>query len=313
MIRVGLLALAILSAGCIALPEDPNEPVEREPTTGGAMTASETTKENSAVCTDGGNLLSERRFCAERVITVTGKVSGFDLLDVALETFNGDIEVDAGSGDAWGFVATLKARGASAAAAEAALDEIAFRWAHEDADGHFVEVVAEHDGEANDLSAEISLTIPASQLMRLTASTSNGDVTLDGGRTDGVALATSNGDIVANAGVTQVSLTTSNGKIDAALEPIDSGDWQLVTSNGDIALKVPEGPKYGYAIEGTTSNGEVDYTLRDGTKGDCPEGSEYYTPPCNHRTFETSDIRSRDHRVDAGLVTSNGEITAGPK
>lgn len=312
MIRVGVLAILMTTAGCIALPEDPDEPALREPATGGSMTAEETTRETSDLCTDAVDLAPDRRFCAQRVVQVDGRVSGFDLLDAALETFNGEIDVEGASGDAWGFTATLRARGATAEAAMGALDEIDFAWSHEDADGHFVEVTARHEGSAESRSVDIALRMPSALLLRLTAATSNGDVGASGVRTDGLALTTSNGNIDAKGGVTQVALTTSNGEIDATLEPIASGNWAIVTSNGEIALRVPEGPAYGYSIEGTTSNGEVDYTLRDGTKGDCPQGSEYYTPPCNHRTFETRDLRARENRVAAELITSNGKISVGP-
>lgn len=308
-------AIAVMSllalAGCIQLPDDPNEEIERQPSTGGTMTASETTTNTTEVCTSDIGPIADR-FCAERVVKVTGTLAGFDRLDVALETFNGAITIGQSSGDAWGFTATLRARGATAAEAMAKLDDIDFSWAHEDASGHFVEVIAEHDGSSDSRSVALDLSMPRSVLMRISAATSNGGVTLDGGRTDGLALTTSNGKIVAKGDATQVALTTSNGEIDAALRPIGDGRWALTTSNGEIALKVPEGDAYGYSIQGQTSNGEVDYTLRDGEKGACPQGSQYYTPPCNVRSFESSGFRGRDHQVYASLTTSNGEINVGP-
>ena len=307
-----VLALLVALAGCITLPDEADPSAPREPATGGSMTATESKTQKSELCTDGINLGADDRFCAQRVVTVTGKISGFERLDVSLETFNGAIAIDESSGDAWGLVATLRARGATADAAMAGVDDIAFSWSHEDATGHFVEAIAEHDGSGESRSVSLELTMPRSLVMRLSAATSNGGVTLDGGRTDGLALTTSNGAINARGDVTQLALTTSNGQIDADVRPTADGRWSLTTSNGEISLKVPEGGAYGYSMAGTTSNGEVDFTLRDGTKGDCPQGSQYYTPPCNHRTFETSDLRSRDHQVYASLTTSNGEINVAP-
>lgn len=306
------LALILALAGCITLPDEADPDLPRDPETGGSMTATESSTQNSAVCTDGINLGSDERFCAERVVTVEGTIAGFDRLDVSLETFNGEITIEGSTGDAWRLVATLRARGSSADAAMSRVDDIDFTWSHEDATGHFVEVIAEHDGNSESRSVALELTMPRSLLMRLNAATSNGGVSLDGGRTDGLALTTSNGRISARGDVTQMALTTSNGKIDADVHPIGDGRWSLTTSNGEISLKVPEGDTYGYSMTGTTSNGEVDYTLRDGEKGDCPQGSQYYTPPCNHRTFETSDFRARDHEVYATLTTSNGEINVAP-
>jgi hypothetical protein len=309
------LTLILALAGCLQLPDDPDRLADdaREPRTGGMMSAEETRKDDATLCTGGVELTGDRRFCATRIVTVEGTLSGFSSLDVALETFNGDVRVSEGPDGRWGFVATLKGRGASAEAATAQVDAIDFTWAHEDATGHFVEVVAEHEGEAHDLEAEILLTMPRSLVMSVVAATSNGDVELAGGKTDKLALVTSNGDVLASGSAAQVSLTTSNGKIEADLTPTSDARWALTTSNGDIALAVPEGADYGYKLEGTTSNGEVDYTLRDGEKGPCPQGSEYYTPPCNHRTFETRGFDSRDVRVHATLTTSNGEIGASPR
>ena len=306
------LALMLALAGCITLPDEADPELPREPATGGSMSAAETSTQRSELCTDGIDLGADDRFCAERVVTVAGKISGFDRLDVALETFNGAITIGDSSGDSWGIVATLRARGSTAEEAMRRVDDIGFAWAHEDPTGHFVEAIAKHEGSSESRSVSLALTIPRSVVMRLAATTSNGAVTLDGGRTDGLALTTSNGKISARGDVTQMALTTSNGEIDADVRPIGDGRWTLTTSNGEISLKVPEGATYGYSMEGTTSNGEVDFTLRDGTKGECPQGSQYYTPPCNHRTFETRDFLARDHAVYAALTTSNGEINVGP-
>jgi len=304
------IALLMLLAGCIELPQDPDA-LAREPATGGTMSASEASTQKSELCTDG-ILQTDRRFCAERVVEVEGRLSGFALLSVDLQTFNGAIKIRESRGSEWGFVATLRARGSSAEDAMAKVDDIDFRWAHQDGDVHFLEVVARHQGNSDSRSASLELRMPRDVAMRLAATTSNGDVSIEGGRTDGLALTTSNGKLVARSEVTQVALTTSNGAIDADLRPVGDGRWALVTSNGGISLKVPEGQEYGYSMDGRTSNGEVDYSLRDGTKGSCPQGSQYYTPPCNHRTFETRGFSSREHVVYASLVTSNGKISVGP-
>lgn len=310
------LAFLLAFAGCITLPDDAQTIAqqERNAQTGANMTAAETKTEASELCSKGLNVDgSASNFCATRTISVDGKISGIPTLDVSLETFNGDIEITQGAEGRWGLLVTLKARGESAAAATARLDEIAFRWAHQANGVHFIEAIAEHDGEAKNLEAEITLTMPPALVMTVIATTSNGDISLAGARTDGLALTTSNGDITAKGDATQASLTTSNGEIDASLRPSAGGRWSFASSNGDITLKVPEGVSYGYTIEGSTSNGEVDYSLRDGEKGPCPQGSEYYTPPCNHRTFETKGFSARERQTRVQLATSNGEVHAGPQ
>lgn len=308
------MTIPLVLAGCIALPEDTQTAVpERESRTGGSMTAEESSKQDTAVCTQ--NILGggDGRFCATRTITVDGALSGFATLDVELQTFNGDITLTESKGDAWGFVVTLQGKGSTAAEAESRLNDIIFEWAHEDTVGHFVEIVAKSPrGQSEGRSAEIALSMPRSVALVATIATSNGDVTIDGTRSAGLSIATSNGDIEATTEVTHVNFATSNGEVDAILTPIADGRWNIATSNGDITVTVPENARVGYEMEGTTSNGEVDYTLRDGTEGPCPEGSQYYTPPCNHRTFATSGFADRDTQVRVGMATSNGEINVGP-
>lgn len=312
-----ILTLALLPivafAGCLQLPDqEAAVDTEVDPATGGAMTGKEVRKDDVGVCTNNFGIDNDDRFCATRTITVDGTLRGFQTMDVAIETFNGDVTIGDAADGAWGFVATLKARGDSAAAATSRLDTIAFGWSHEDATGHFVEVSAKHEGEANNIEAAIELRMPRAIVLEVVADTSNGDVGLTGLRTSALSLSTSNGGIVAKAEVGQVSLKTSNGDIDADLKPLTSARWSLDTSNGDVTLVVPEGPSYGYSFEGDTSNGDVEYGMRDGEKGPCPQGSEYYTPPCNHRTFETHGFASRDIKVHAALDTSNGEVEANP-
>ncbi|HUR68407.1 MAG TPA: DUF4097 family beta strand repeat-containing protein [Candidatus Thermoplasmatota archaeon] len=311
-----VLTILVIAAGCIAPAGDTDDVADhdRVSTSGGTMTGEESRVEDATLCTDGLNLgATDQRFCATRTIKVDGTLSGFSTLDVSLQTFNGDVLVHDAPEGAWHLVATLKARGGSAEAAKAQLDAIDLTWSHTDARGHFVEAIARHEGDSSDLEAAFELQLPRSILLTVVAGTSNGDVTLTDLRTAGLALATSNGDVVARADVQQVSLTTSNGDVEAELRPTGDARWTLSTSNGNVGLKVPEGPETGYSFEGTTSNGEVTYTLKDGEKGPCPQGSEYYTPPCNHRTFETRGFKARETQVYATLTTSNGEVSAAPK
>lgn len=308
MRRLGAILALLTLAGCIQAPQGDDLP-ERESRAGGSMSAREDRKDDVGLCTE---LSSGDRFCATRTIRVDGTIVGFSLLDVDVETFNGDVTLTDARGDAWGFVATLKARGTTADDATRNLDEIDFRWAHEDASGHFVDVAAEHEGTSDGRSAQIELHMPRAVSLVLVAATSNGDIDVSGLRTQGLALATSNGDVRGRADVEQVNVATSNGEVDLELAPSGDGRWTIATSNGKIGLKIPEGAAYGYEIEGTTSNGEVDYALRDGEEGPCPPGSQYYTPPCTHRTFTTRGFSGRDAQVRATLATSNGDIDVAP-
>ena len=313
-----LLTLALLAApalaGCIQVPSDPDaQDFDQAPvdTTGGSMTAREEKKEDSGVCTDGGTAAG---FCATRVVTVEGTISGISLLEVDLATVNGGITVRPSDGNEWTLVATLKASGSSVDDAKRRLETIVFTWSHQVGDSHFLDAEATMEGrnENYQRSASIEVTMPRAVALRLTAGTTNGGVTVKDVRTDGLHAGTTNGGIDVDASVTQVDLGTTNGGIDAKLKPTGSGRIHLGTTNGRIELSLPEDAERGYDLDASTTNGDVSITLRDGEVGPCPEGSEYYTPPCNHRTFKTTDYGSRAIRSSVQLGTTNGGIDVGP-
>lgn len=308
-----LLVAGLALAGCITVPEDSNTATRTERVTndGGAMTARETREDSVAPCASGLGLPGGTSFCATRVVTVTGTISGVSRMSVSLSTFNGGVSVGQSDEGDWGFVATLEARGATAEAAKANLDNVELAWSHEDGGSHHLDVQARQKVEARageGYAAKLAATMPPELVMALTATTSNGGIDVMGAITDGLVLTTSNGGIEARASVTDVVVKTSNGGIDAHLLPTSSGGMTLGTSNGRISLAVTESPRHGYSIDASTSNGEIDYDLRDGEAGPCPGGSEYYTPPCTKRSFETRNFASRAVKSQVSLSTSNGAI-----
>lgn len=305
--------LALAFAGCISAPGDPgSEAARAEPRDGGParMTGAESEERAGGLC-GGLGVFGGEPYCATRVVTVTGSISGLPLLEITLETFNGNVRISPGKEGAWGLVAKIEARGRDAADAEQKLDAVEFSWEHEERGRHFLHAEASANG-GEGVSASLEVSMPRSLLLEVVARTSNGNVAFDGGRTDGLALATSNGGISVEADATNVDLRTSNGGIDAKLRPTGSGRISASTSNGGIKVALAEDATRGYDLEGTTSNGEVEIDLRDGQKGDCPKGSEYYTPPCTHRTFRTSGFDERAIQSRVTLSTSNGSINAEP-
>jgi Putative adhesin len=304
-------AVLLLMAGCIAPPEPPTSSTT---TTAGPeeMTAKETRDQSAALCTDGIDLSNDNRFCATRTITVDGTISGIGKLEVDVGTFNGGVAFAPAPEGQWGFTATLKARGATAEDALANLDDIQFEWSHVSGSAHFLHALAKKEGSGNGYAAAFDVTLPPSITYVLAAQTSNGVVKVAGLRTDSLSAQTSNGMVDVDAAVTNVQLATSNGEIHAKLDPVGSGRLTLTTSNGRVDLALPEDARRGYEVEGTTSNGEVEIRLRDGRVGDCPQGSQYYTPPCSHRTFQTSGFAGRAVQSRVVVTTSNGDVAVGP-
>lgn len=317
MRRTVLLVLFSLSslalAGCIDVPGSDNDARAAgnpSPTPGGSMSGTEDREETAGPCTNG-NL----GFCATRVITVTGSISGLDTLEVDLGTFNGFVKVKTGSAGSWGLVATLSARGATPDEARAGVEDIEFAWSHESAAGHFLLAEASYEGRGDDnkdRQADLEVTMPPEMALRLVASTINGQVSVKDVKTDGLSASTTNGAIKVDATVTQVDLQTVNGQVDAKLTPAGSGRIKASSVNGQVSLRVPEGAQHGYDLRGTTTNGQVDIDLQDGDVGPCPKGSQYYTPPCNERTFKTRNFDGRAIRSHVTLSTVNGGVEAGP-
>lgn len=308
-----LVALGTLAAGCIAPPGDDAPAGARTANSGGSMTAKETHEEKVALCTSGLGLPSGAQFCAERTLRVEGDVSGISRMDVDLETFNGDVDLSDHAEGGWSLVAVLRARGASEAEAKANLDKIAFAWGHQEGDTHFLAAKAQSPREpAGGHSASLAAELPRSILLVASLGTSNGDVRVADVATDGLAAHTSNGNVEIDASVTQADLRTSNGKVDARLDPTGSGRIGASTSNGAITLELPEDARHGYDLDARTSNGKVAINLRDGeTKRDAP--SNPYYDPQNDARFTTRGYASRGVQSIVHLVTSNGAITVDPK
>jgi hypothetical protein len=312
-----VLALSLLSlalAGCIQGPAE--EDAGANETTPGAtlssrdaggdarMSAREEKSESAGSCSKG--------YCIEQTVKVTGALQDLALLEVDLSTLNGGVKVTAGAEGQWSMVAKLTSKASSREAAEAAMRDLRFVWSHEDGGSHLLDAKATFEGRHNgvDRGADISVVMPRSLVLRLVAETTNGGVDVKGVRTDGLSAGTTNGGVDVDADVTQVDLGTTNGGIDARLRPTASGRIRLGTTNGGIQVAFPEDAQHGYDLDAGTTNGDVSIRMRDGDVGPCPEGSQYYTPPCDHRTFKTRNYDQRAIRSQVELGTTNGRIEA---
>ena len=303
-------ALGMLAAGCIAPPEGRDAFSDRMET-GGSMTAKESRDDSVGPCSGVGVLPTAGAFCAKRVVRVEGQVAGLSRLDVDLQTFNGNVDLAGGRGDAWSLEAVLTARGASEEEARASLERIAFAWSHVEGGRHFLAAVAETPSPSSGRAASLAVTLPRGLVLVAAAATSNGGIHVEDVATDGLSAHTSNGNVEVDASVTQADLRTSNGQVEAALSPTGPGRISAGTSNGAIHLTLPEDARHGYELDAKTSNGRVTINLRDGeTKR--PPSNPYYDPQ-NEASFTTSGYASRAIRSVVHLTTSNGGITVDPQ
>lgn len=284
-------------------PASPTSPLPVIPTlppgTGpGEMTAEERTEEEVVGC-DG-------RTCVVREVRVAGRLT-FDRLEIGLETFNGDVVVEAGVEDQWEMVARLEGRGATEEEARAKLDGIRFSWGHTDGARHFVEATASSSGsDASGKAATIRVKVPPSLVGVLTLVATNGDAIGRGIATDGAALHTTNGEASLDGAVTQVDLRSTNGACTGTLRPSASGRISAQTVNGQIELALVEDPQRGYDLVASTVNGAIEIGLRDG------ETSSDQTTTGGEKRFKTTGYDSRAIRTTVELTSTNGQIRVDP-
>lgn len=311
-----LASASILLAGCIQAPEgetpasthdaraipddDLVPPVDRIE----GMSAEETAEDAVGICPDNGITIPPGGWCGERTLLVEGRI-GLDRLPlVDLRSVNGDVEIREGAGDAWSFLAVVKTRGLTEEDARRALDE-GWSWSHEDGEGgHHVKASPTPRIPlvgAGVTQLEYVLVLPGwVALDEVLVSSTNGDLHVTGFKMGTLRLDTTNGDVVARGRADDVSVSTTNGEIEAVLLPVKGGAWSFRTTNGDVELVASEHLSRGYDVEGRTTNGEVEILLTQGKVKDEDR---------NHKTFRTDGYEQRSVRTEIDLASTNGGIT----
>lgn len=311
------LALALALVGCIALPEDPDKEVDDPvvdplPERIEGMTAEVTYVDEVAEC-EGGNIqVPPGRVCATRTLDAVGRI-GEDELPVDLATVNGAITILVSEGGAWSFHAVVKVRALTEEGARQGLNTT-WSWSHEGSDGKHALVAgptptapgpADIQGVGATLeSATYEVHLPEWIVLDVVAKTTNGEVRVDGFRMEGLVARTTNGAIVASGSARDVDVDTTNGAVMLALVPTQSGAYRASTTNGEILVEVLEDRAHGYAVDASTSNGDIQILLEDGDVTESPSrdfGSQ-------SKSFRTQGYDDRDVQTTIDLTTTNGKI-----
>ena len=183
--------------------------------------------------------------------TVSDSFTASAQTTVIVETFNGKINVQAGSSDQVAVTVTKTGSGTNQANAEADLKNVEVKMTQA---GDTVSIIARRTDQKpfSNSGAEIEVTVPENAILDIT--TSNGKITSTGVRGD-LKLTTSNGDLTVKGGHGAQSLTTSNGSVQVEAQ---SAQVNAQTSNGSITFtgSLAEGRQ---AFE--TSNGSVEISL----------------------------------------------------
>ncbi len=330
-----LLALALLSAGCIGMSGDePLEPADTQTDEDPRSSPGNMTVDRSEQTAEG---MRENvpPFYSSRIVTIEGELT-LDRLPIDLATDNGPISVEVGAEDRYKLVANLTGYGLTPQTAEENRDDLTFTFdAGQPGDRQLLaHIEREDDGGQSPVSTgdggfsegSLTLTLPPSLVGDLVASSTNGDVDVDGvtaerlelGSTNGdvsmadtqasdVIIETTNGDV--DAAVTEtrnVVLGSTNGDVDATLRPGESGTIEASTTNGGLELAVPEDAEHGYQAEAASTNGEVDIRLEDGS------ADHQETTSSERATFRTDGFDQRPIRTAVALSSTNGDVDLAP-
>lgn len=303
------IAFLVLAAGCIApdARDPPGATRAASTSSAGTMTAEETRSDATSLCVEGlsvnGNTVYGP-FCATRTVTVKGEMS-LDRLPVSLRAFAGDVKVRSGAEGKWSFVAQLVARGSTPDDATAHLSDIAFSWSHGSDGAHALEILAKQNGSNSaGVSASIDLTLPASLVVDLAASSGSGDISVVDVPTSRLVLSAGSGKLSAKTIATEVALKTGSGDISAQLTPGGSGLWAISTGSGSSTIQVPETGDLGYDVTVSTGSGKSEIKLQDGSASACPSSGS-----CNHRTFQTNGFRERLVQTQLRVSAGSGDVS----
>lgn len=315
-----LAALSALTAGCIAVPEDPNAietadaPQDFERIDG--MTAEEAVTDSDVDCDEGGGINVPRFFCSERVVEAQGRI-GLDRLPVDLDGVNGAITIATSPDDTWTFTATVRVGALTQEMAREGLDT-AWTWTHENGDGtHSIVAGPTPQPDVSALGArvrstEYELALPAWVVLDLRASTDNGAIAVSERMLDDADLSTRNGQIILSGDVQNVRASTENGQIIAKLRPFASGGIDLATQNGQVILKLAEDRAHGYDIDATSENGQVLIKLDDCESRSREESTSDYPGSSTSASCRTAQYEARDIQTRVTIDTENAQVIVSP-
>lgn len=337
------LAFALSIAGCLE-PLAADEPTRSTSASStaeagvGNMTAQNATQTRVESCPAGS---VGEPFCATRNHWIYGTIE-MAKLPVSLSTFAGTMTVRGGSGSGWNLTVTITARGATAPEAQANLANVVFSWSHQEGNLHALRSTASlrQGGQSHQEQASFLLTMPASVVLSLRASSSSGTVSASAFQADPLNLWSASGtvraeDIIATVArlesasgsvetrrlkADDVTLDTASGRVDAQgefgaavlrsssgsvsanLRPFLNATWTFSSASGSVTVKAPEEARFGYSVSASTTSGRAAIAFKDGSLS----GSE------KNRKFETHGFSGRAVRTTLTASSASGNVDVGP-
>ncbi|MEA3199518.1 MAG: hypothetical protein QOE90_946 [Thermoplasmata archaeon] len=307
------LALALflaLVAGCIT-PDPQQQPSGTPPPPTAdrveGMTADVQKVDRVVDCGSGTSVPPQ--FCAERNLTVTGRV-GVDHLDVDLVSVNGGTVVRAGEGDAWSFKALVRVAAPTQDMANQGLDT-AWTWSHEQDGKHAVRagpttsaagasLPVSLPGGAQVSSTRYELTLPAwVTLDTVGVRGDNGGILVAGFRAGKVDLSNTNGGLGFTGSAADVTLDTTNGGVQLDATPTATGAMSAKSTNGAIVATLHLPRDGALDAEGKSTNGAVTFHATGGSMSQDER---------THKRFRSDGFDGAAVQTTLKLETTNGAI-----
>ncbi len=139
------------------------------------------------------------------------------------------------------------------------------------------------------------------------AQTDNGDVGL-AGTMDRVTADTDNGEVTVTGTVSEVQATSDNGDITLQLTPESSGQLDLTSDNGRVAVTVPETSQHGYDVTARTDNGDITIDLEEAEAAGAGEDDEEDEHGGDEVHARTSGYEDRAIKLEMSIATDNGDV-----
>jgi hypothetical protein len=255
-------------------------------------------------------------YSATEVKTYTGP-SPNDSLYLRLGSINGQITLSTWDQPEYSIEATIIARGATQAEADAnlaALNKELIK--DEESAQQKLSLLYTSNLLNNPYQINVVVRLPASSTLDLDLTSSNGAITLaningdsvvihtsnaalqlDNVRVNTLRASTSNGAVTGTVDASICSLETSNARINLQILSMTSGAYTLDTSNGAVNLTV--GAAASYRLDASTSNGDVTFNLPNLT---------YTRDTRTSKIAQTVDYDTAATKITVNIQTSNSDV-----
>lgn len=241
-----------------------------------------------------------------------------DVIYLRLGSINGQITLSTWDKSEYSIEATIVARGATQAEADANLANLNKELTKDETSvQQRLTLLYTSNLLNNPYQINVVVKLPASSTLNLDLTSSNGIINLTNVDGDAVVVhttnaalqlnnvsadtlraSTSNGAITGTVDTSTCTLETSNARINLQILSTNSGSYTLDTSNGAVNLTV--GAAASYKLDAETSNADVTFNLPN---------LKYSRDTRTSKVAQSVNYDTSDIKISVKIQTSNGDVT----